>query len=198
MAQTAYAFEQGFPTSDEVPKTKNRFLSRREIEADGNQDSELSSERYRRYYDDIVRDVIGIDLLKGVVRRASPPSDLQVRTAPTSTGKVVEWEGVVETIADDYFNCKLKVVKGSEVDFDEFSEFSIDRVDPGDRDLVRPGALFRLVIGVQAISGTRQQFSRLIFRRLPGWRQEAIDSAQSHLEAVVNGIDWAGEDTAAT
>ncbi|MEQ3673430.1 hypothetical protein [Pseudophaeobacter sp.] len=197
MAQTAYAFDHGFETSNEVSQPKNRFLPHREIEAETIQDSGISAEQYRRYDDDMVRDVIGIDIAKGVVRRASPPSDAQVRTTPSSTGKVVEWEGVVETIAEDYFNCRMKVVKGSEVDFDEFSEFSLDRVDPGDRDLIQPGALFRLVIGVQAISGTRQQFSRLIFRRLPAWRQEAMESAQSHLEAVVNGIDWADENTPA-
>lgn len=198
MAQTAYAFDRDFQTSDEVSHPKTRFLPRREIEADQILDDVMSAEQYRRYYDDIVRDVIGIDLTKGVVRRASPPTDLQVRTAPSSTGKIVEWEGVVETIAEDHFSCKMKVVKGSEVDFDEFSEFSIDRVDPGDRDLIQPGALFRLVIGVQAISGTRQQYSRLIFRRLPAWRQEAVNRARSHLDAVMSGIVWADENTSAT
>lgn len=198
MAQTAYAFDRGFQTSDEVSHPKTRFLPRRQIEADQIQDGVISAEQDRRCYDDIVRDVIGIDIAKGVVRRASPQTDLQVRTAPSSTGKIVEWEGVVEEIAEDHFSCKMKVVKGSEVDFDEFSEFSTDRVDPGDRDLIQPGALFRLVIGVQAISGTRQQYSRLIFRRLPAWRQEAITQAQSHLDAVMNDIVWADENTPAT
>lgn len=201
MAQTAYALDHDFKTSDEVPKPRHRFLPRREIEeieSDQIQDGGISAEQYRRYEDDFVRNFIGIDIAKGLVRGASPQTDLQVRTAPSSTGKVVEWEGVVETIAEDHFSCRMKVVKGSDVDFDEFSEFSLDRVDSGDRDLVQPGALFRLVIGVQAISGTRQQFSRLIFRRLPAWRQEAMDNAQSHLAAVVNDIVWADEDASAT
>lgn len=198
MAQTAYAFDRSFQTSDEDFHPKTRFLTRREIEADQILDGKIFADQYRRYEDDTVRDVIGIDIVKGVVRRASPPTDLQVRTAPSSTGKIVEWEGVVETIAEDHFSCKMKVVKGSEVDFDEFSEFSIDRVDPGDRDLIQPGALFRLVIGVQAISGTRQQYSRLIFRRLPAWRQEAMIQARSHLDAVMNDIVWADENTPAT
>ncbi|TCS49749.1 hypothetical protein EDD52_1493 [Primorskyibacter sedentarius] len=198
MAQTAYAFDRNFQTSGEVTHPKTRFLTRCEIEADQTLDGVISAEQYRRYNDDVVRDVIGIDLAKGVVRRASPPTDLQVRTAPSSTGKIVEWEGVVETIAEDHFSCKMKVVKGSQVDFDEFSEFSIDRVDPGDRDLIQPGALFRLVIGVQAISGTRQQYSRLIFRRLPAWRQEAMIKARSHLDSVMNDIAWADEKTPAT
>ena len=199
MAQTAYAFDdQIIATSDEAVRLKNRFLSRSEIRADEINDLDLSAEKFWRVSDDNLMDVIGIDVRKGVVRRASPPTDRDVRTRPSSTGKVVEWEGVVDSVSGNDFSCRMKVVKGSNVEFEEFSRFSFDRVDPGDRDLVQPGALFRLVVGVQAYSGTRQHVSRLIFRRLPAWREDDIKSAQADLESVLNRISWADEVTSAT
>ena len=130
------------------------------------------------------------------MRRPVPVTDLQVRTTPSSTGQVVEWEGVVESVEKNHFNCRLRVVKGSDVDFDEFTSFPMDEVDRGDLALVQPGALFRFVLGLQAIAGTRQHFFRIIFRRMPAWNRRSIDRAHSKFEELVQSISWSDESSA--
>lgn len=158
-----------------------------------NFDSVASAERYQDEHEIRLDDFVGIDISSGAVRRPPPSSADQIRKTPSSTGKIVEWEGVVESLENDKFHCKLRVVKGSNVDFEEFTTLDIDQISEGDRDLVKPGALFRLVIGMKAISGTREKFSRVVFRRLPAWNSQSIDQAQKHLKNIFQGINWADE-----
>jgi hypothetical protein len=51
-------------------------------------------------------------------------------------------------------------------------------VQPGDRALLTPGAVFRLAIGYErTVAGTQQRVTKLVFRRLPRWtRRELADA----------------------
>jgi len=187
---TSFAEEREFISLESEKRDLKRFISLSKLTGHENLDADDSAERYNAVSNSDLKNMLGIEVFWGVVRRPGPITAQQVRTAPSSTSKVVEWEGVVESVGDDEFACRLRIIKGSEVDFDEFTTFDLDRVDEGDRDLVQPGALFRLVIGFQAISGTRQQFSRLIFRRLPAWNRSTIEQARAHIEDVFDSIDW--------
>lgn len=133
---------------------------------------------------------LGNNLRKSV--HQNPPR-VPKQVAGTEHTATVEWEGVVLETTDHEFECKLKVIKGSDVNFDEFATFSIDLVPEEDRELCQIGAIFRLVIGVKPIDGTEKPYSRLVFRRLPAWKQKDMDAAFSDLKRAIDNIEWADE-----
>lgn len=192
MVATSYAINERSSTSGSPNSGHDWFPPLEDLWDNSSKDHVGSSERYRDSLEIGTDDFLEGNILKLVVPRTLSIHDHR-RTTPTSTGKLVEWEGVVEALENDQIHCKLRVIKGSDADFDEFTTFDIERVTEGDRDLVKPGALFRLVIGVQAISGRRQQFSQLVFRRLPAWNMQSIEQAQKRLEGIFQGINWADE-----
>ena len=112
------------------------------------------------------------------------------RALPTSTGKVFEWEGVVTRIERDYFQAKLKNVKGATSDSFEHAEFSVSDVPIGDRDLLCVGGIFRWVVGLESRSGTRQKYSKVVFRRLPAWTQKSLENEVEKLNKMFSSISW--------
>jgi len=166
-----------------------------DLNSDSDSAEPSSADQYRGWEELVHRKILGVDEQNQAIYRPSPRSSSEVRKEPSSTGKLVEWEGVVESVMSDKFDARLTAIKGSDVDFDEFTSFEVARVPQDDHDLIHPGALFRLVVGYQALGGTRQQYSRLTFRRLPAWNQNAIDEAQLKFKQIVNNIEWSDEVT---
>lgn len=196
MNVTAFTMNENDTTSEGLYSDLDRFIPLDDLSKRLGDEPVHSAERYKVRFESHLNDFVGVDVMKGLVRRPQPITEQQIRSTPSSTGKVVEWEGVVEEVENDQIHCRLRIVKGSNVDFEEFTSLDLDRVDEGDRDLVKPGALFRLVIGVKAISGTREQFSRVVFRRLPAWNRRSIEQAQRYVEEIFQGINWADERSA--
>ena len=112
---------------------------------------------------------------------------------PSSTIKATEWDGVVEAIEGDQLVCKLKVAKGSDVDIEESALIPKEHVDADDYDLMGPGAIFRLVVGVETKDGKRQQFMRMVFRRLPAWNKSSVDEEYRRLVELVDGMEWSDD-----
>lgn len=124
--------------------------------------------------------------------KASKPMALSTwKAIPTSAGKTFEWEGLVVEVKNDTFSARLKNVKGTGVEFEEIAEFDLADVSQGDRDLLKPGGIFRWVVGLEARSGTRQKYSRIVFRRLPAWTQRSLQHADQNLKNVISEIQWA-------
>ena len=150
----------------------------------------LSAEPYRNSAERANQKIGGVDPQEEAIMRSMPYANQQFNSAHASMLESIEWDGVVESIERDQFSCKLRVVKGIDVDFDEFALIPMEHVDPRDLDLVLPGAIFRLAAGIELVDGKRQQFLRLIFRRLPTLLQSEIDEEYSHLKQLVDGIEW--------
>jgi hypothetical protein len=90
---------------------------------------------------------------------------------------LAEWEGSVLEVGADGILAGLVPIRGLGNDEEAQGEIPWDEIADGDRDLVQPGALFRLSVGYEISSGTRTRFSRVIFRRLPAWTAKELESA---------------------
>jgi len=116
------------------------------------------------------------------------------KAIPTSAGKTFEWEGLVLEIQESSFTARLRNVKGAKAEYDEFADFDLADVPPGDRDLLHPGGIFRWVVGLESRSGTRQRYSRIVFRRLPAWTSRSLKKSDEQLKVLVSGIQWIKND----
>lgn len=124
------------------------------------------------------------------VRAPQPITIREWKAMPTSSGKSFEWEGVVVAVGVDAFEVRLHNVRGAPNDFDEITEFEIADVPPGDRDLLKPGGIFRWVVGFESQSGTRKKYSRIVFRRLPALTPKSLEASASALGKTISGIEW--------
>jgi hypothetical protein len=89
-----------------------------------------------------------------------------------------EWEGTVVEINEDQFAARLIDVTNRRKYPDEEATFPITELSESDTYLLRAGAIFRWVIGIQRLpGGTKQRISQLVFRRLPMWTKADIDRA---------------------
>jgi hypothetical protein len=120
---------------------------------------------------------------------SSPQPVPQRDPVPSSFNALAEWEGIVNSVGKDTFSASLvQLPRGSELDRrdqanmgfgpTEETELPIEDIPPFDRDLLRPGALFRLVIGYDIKrSGQRIRALSVVFRRLPKWQRSEIAEA---------------------
>jgi hypothetical protein len=123
---------------------------------------------------------------------------MSVRSMPSTTGNVVEWEGIVEQVFENSFSARLVALKGTNNNYDEYTTIELSDVQPGDRGLVEVGSVFRLLVGTQALGGTRQQFWNIVFRRLPAWNRRSVEEAQDQIMSLFEKIKWeAGETSGA-
>lgn len=108
-------------------------------------------------------------------------TDLRVRFVAMK-----EWEGRVTSVdrdADVFWAGLIDLTSGDTQEFEQ-AEFSFSNVQDYDRDLVRPGAIFRWVIGTRFIAGTKERSSRVIFRRLPAWSKSDIERIEREADAL--------------
>lgn len=104
--------------------------------------------------------------------------------------EMTEWDGVVEATEGDQLSCKLlRLDEENDADDDMYGTIPKECVDPEDYDLLFPGSIFRLSVGVEMRDGRRQQFLRLAFTRLPDWDQSAMDEAYDRLDKLFNRIN---------
>lgn len=193
MAVTAQFHKNPSATSDVGNFSRPQDFYTVDSISDDDSDETSSADQHRGWEEPDMRKFIGVDGHYQAIFRPSPRTSAEVRKHLSSTNKLVEWEGVVESVSVDIFEARLTVIKGSNVDFDEFASFELANIPQDDQDLIRLGALFRFVVGLQALGGTRQQYSRLTFRRLPAWNNNTIDKTQSKFENIVKSIVWSDE-----
>jgi len=101
----------------------------------------------------------------------------------------LEWEGSVLDLSRDTFTARLKDLVDPDAP-EEIAEFCYDDLQQGDETLVKPGAVFRWIIGttISPKGGMNQKFSRLHFRKLPAWREEHFNKAQETTEDWIENI----------
>lgn len=80
-----------------------------------------------------------------------------------------QWEGVVIDVTEEGFTAILRDLTNRK-NPEERAEFGVDQIDPPDRRLIIPGAIFYWWIGYRdAPTGTRWTVSTIRARRLPAW-----------------------------
>ncbi len=118
----------------------------------------------------------------------------QRRPASQSFTAIAEWEGIVSEVGSTSFSAQLvQLPRGTRlieshpdlmaVGKPEQTELPIEDVASEDRDLLRPGGLFRMVVGYTiSANGNRRRTLSVVFRRLPKWRQSEINSVRAKVE----------------
>ncbi len=106
--------------------------------------------------------------------------------APKLSGRVAseelaEWSGCVTSIQEEgaFFTATLNGVKGIGVKGqEEDASIPITDVAPWDRELLREGNFFRLCV-IQGFdtSGDPIRSTKVVFRRMPAYRQQDLDRA---------------------
>ena len=99
-----------------------------------------------------------------------------------------EWEGYVQTVSDEKFTASLFDLTNRREIEDEEADFSIDDLTEDDKKLLKPGAVFRWLIGYRSIGGTKERISKTVFRRLPQWTKSDFKAAKAKAEDIANRI----------
>ena len=102
------------------------------------------------------------------------------------------WECTVESIGSETFSATLRsLLKPG--DTEKEAELPLDEVSPDDQELLAPGAIFYWTIGSErSPKGTISRFSRIKFRRLPGWTRRdlaTVEEEAKRLFAMFGGDD---------
>ncbi len=114
----------------------------------------------------------------------------------TSEDETAEWEGMVEEISGDEFECRIVLIKGSDANFEEFITIPIDRVPESDRELIVPGAIFRLVMGERTNYGKKEYYSHVIFKEPTPLDPAEVEERLAYLKKIIDDIEWDDEDEA--
>lgn len=114
--------------------------------------------------------------------------------APRSVAQIVTlqtWEGFVTDVRGEEFHARLSDLTERADDDEEVVALSLSEVDEDDRELVRPGGVFRWIIGYhQRPFERRESFSSIVFRRLPAWTAEDLRAAQAQGEIIADAFQW--------
>jgi hypothetical protein len=126
------------------------------------------------------------------VARATPATELTFDSLPQiSFDPLQEWEGRVVEVKDDRFFANLLDITAGKHFEEEIAEFPLDDVSDIDRPLLRPGAIFRWLIGyARRSSGTKYRVSSIVFRRLPQWTSIDIVRAETEATRILSSVKW--------
>ncbi|MEY9593621.1 hypothetical protein ABIA06_005912 [Bradyrhizobium yuanmingense] len=120
-----------------------------------------------------------------------------VRIAPREI-TLQEWEGRVVQIQGRLVIARLVDITAGETEESEEVELPLDDVTESDQALLRPGAIFRWILGYSYASGRKERFARVIVRRLPVWTAREMSEADREANELHNAIFGASEDWAAS
>ena len=102
-----------------------------------------------------------------------------------------KWEGhVVKKGKDSFVAVLIDLTNPSPIE--EEAEFSLEEIEEGDRDLVKPGAVFYWNIGYYDKTSGRLRTSLIRFRRLPNWTREEIEFAEARGKQLRKSIEALG------
>jgi len=101
-----------------------------------------------------------------------------------------EWEGYVLDISLDSFTATLYDVTEDRGLADEEAEFPLDELSELDKRLLKPGAVFRWLIGYRIKASGKERTSRLVFRDLPHWRQKDFIRLESKAQEISDSLKW--------
>lgn len=99
-----------------------------------------------------------------------------------------KFEGTVQSVAGDSFVARL--VDKTNGSPEEEAEIPLAETMPGDRELVKPGAVFYWVIGYRREDhGQVSRSSMIRFQRLPSWSPAEVARAKKAAETFLSFLD---------
>ena len=116
-------------------------------------------------------------------RRADAP-------APVAHQALAEWQGMVTEVGETHFVAELqgKIGQGVSGSIEE-ARIPVDEVSPEDRELLRPGAFFRLCITRELTPhGSSRRYTQVVFRRMPAYRREDLEAARAEARELVREL----------
>lgn len=121
---------------------------------------------------------------KGHLARRDSTVVTSTMSVPKPSIRVAEWDGYVTEVGELSFTAVLRGIAGEGVAGESHdAEIALDEVGKSDRTLLRPGAFFRICIYFQLDDDDRpKRFAKVIFRRLPSYRQEELEQADRRSE----------------
>ncbi|MBI2412109.1 MAG: hypothetical protein HYV24_02740 [Deltaproteobacteria bacterium] len=123
--------------------------------------------------------VISLPSFKAVTEQAITPIAL-----------LQEWEGYVECINENEFTASLVDITKKKNIAEEEADFPIEDLNQDDKRLLKPGAVFRWLIGYRSIGGTKERFSKIVFRRMPQWTARDFEAARTKAKYISRTIVW--------
>ena len=130
-----------------------------------------------------------------IISKSAYEKVLEVSSLP-ETGRdrieiLQEWEGYVKEVGDETFTVEL--VDLTDYHPNETEETGLPKSDltTDDLKLLRPGAIFRWLIGYFFLPhGTKLRVSSIVFRRLPVWTEDEIKQAKEEAKRIASSIQW--------
>ena len=113
------------------------------------------------------------------------PHQPKIPPARSTFTPLQEWEGYVTEIGDETFTARLIDLTADSEQEEEEADFLILDLSDTDRQLLRPGAIFRWAIGYSIKrSGSKKRISSIVFRRLPAWTDREIKENRKKAELM--------------
>ena len=105
-----------------------------------------------------------------------------------TTGVLQEFEGTVLELTADSFVARL--MDRANPGLEEEAELPLAEVRFEERELVRPGAMFRWTLGdQQETEGRRARVSTIRFQRLPSWTCREVEEAKKAAGVFLESLD---------
>ena len=111
----------------------------------------------------------------------SPPPEPQITEFFRAIQK---WEGYVLDVGTEVFRARLVRIVGEGPD--QEAEIYIEEVDPDDRELLKPGAVFYWTLGYLDRPSGRRREAILRFRRLLHWTKAEKDATRQEAKNLEN------------
>jgi hypothetical protein len=117
-------------------------------------------------------------------------SDAAISLPPPATyvTRLQEWEGYVVHIEEQSFLSRLTSVWPERGTEEELLEFPKEDISETDLVLLRPGALFRWVVGYRELASGRERSSNVTLRRLPAWTKSDVEFAEAEAARVAENL----------
>lgn len=131
----------------------------------------------------------------GTRRSFSPAKELEVtrlnaaaiRPAPREI-PLQEWEGRVLRLEGRFLFARLVDITAGDKDETEEVQLPIDDVTEADQKLLKPGAVFRWVLGYSYANGRKERFARVVIRRLPVWTEKEMREADTEADELHDAL----------
>ncbi len=118
-----------------------------------------------------------------------PPSAPERWAAPTSHA-LQEWEGYVVLIGDKHFVARLVDLTAGSTHEEEEADIPLAEVSGEDAAKMRPGSVFRWVIGYQrSANGTKRRVSEIAFRDVPEITEADLRAGEAWAHEAIRSLD---------
>lgn len=119
-----------------------------------------------------------------------PDLDQVSRASPQVTFHALqEWEGYVLEKRTEEFTARLFDVTAGSLQEEEEAVIPLCEISEDDLKRLRPGSIFRWVIGyARSASGTKQRVSQIVFRDLPAMTKQDISRGKEWARKIAQSI----------